>query len=41
MTTMEKVSVAYNLKVAESSLDLSTEAINTANQYVLSAIVYI
>ncbi|KAG4106144.1 hypothetical protein H8356DRAFT_1026571 [Neocallimastix lanati (nom. inval.)] len=32
MTTMEKVSVAYNLKVAESSLDLSTEAINTANQ---------
>jgi hypothetical protein len=32
MTTMEKVSVADNLKVAESSLDLSTEAINTANQ---------
>jgi hypothetical protein len=29
---MEKVNVAYNLKIAESSMDLSTEAINTANQ---------
>ncbi|ORX67696.1 hypothetical protein BCR32DRAFT_272567 [Anaeromyces robustus] len=29
---MEKVNVAYNLKLAESSLDLSTDAINIANQ---------
>ena len=29
---MEKVNVAYNLKLAESSMDLSTEAINNANQ---------
>jgi len=32
MTAMEKVNVAYNLKLAESSMDLSTEAINNANQ---------
>jgi len=40
MTTTEKVNIAYNLKIAESTMDLSTEAINNANQYVFYIYIY-